>query len=84
MYALLAGMCLIGVGNRVLAALAQRGAVRWTGNVLAPWPRLYTWYRRHIGTPAMVGYRHVQPWGILSIPTRLQAIMVSLASDRQA
>ncbi|KLT39287.1 hypothetical protein CC85DRAFT_288728 [Cutaneotrichosporon oleaginosum] len=76
MYALLAGMTLVGLGNRLLAHAAKRGAVTWTGNVLAPWPRAYTWYRRHIGTPAMMGYSHVQPWGILSIPTRLQAIMI--------
>lgn len=76
MYALLAGMTLIGFGNRVLAYAARRGAVRWTGNVLAPWPRLYAWYRQYIGAPAMMGYRNAQPWGILTIPTRLQAIMV--------
>lgn len=79
MYALLAGMTLVGLANRLLAHAAKRGAVTWTGNVLAPWPHAYTWYRRHIGVPAMMGYRHVQPWGILSIPTRLQSILVSRA-----
>ncbi|GMK59041.1 hypothetical protein CspeluHIS016_0700560 [Cutaneotrichosporon spelunceum] len=76
MYALVTGMTLVGFGNRVLAQVAKRGRVKWTGNVLAPWPRAHAWYRRHIGTPAMLGYRHVQPWGILSIPTRLQSIMI--------
>lgn len=76
-YALLVGMCLIGLGNRVLAFAARYGAVAWSGNLLAPWPSAHAWYRRNIGTPAMLGYSHVEPWGILSIPTRLQSIMVS-------
>ncbi|EJT45042.1 ferric-chelate reductase [Trichosporon asahii var. asahii CBS 2479] len=78
MYALLAVMTAIGLGNRLLAYAARRGTVTWTGNLLEPWPRLYAWYRRYIGTPAMMGYRNAQPWGILTIPTRLQAILVAI------
>lgn len=78
MYALLAMMTLIGIGNRLLAYAAKRGVVTWTGNLLEPWPRLYAWYRRYIGTPAMMGYRNAQPWGILTIPTRLQAILIAI------
>lgn len=76
MYALLAAMTIIGIGNRMLAYAQRRGAVAWTGNMLQPWPRLHAWYRRYIGTPAMLGYRNAQPWGILTIPTRLQALLV--------
>lgn len=76
MYALAAAMTLIGFGNRLLALAARRGMVTWTGSVLEPWPRVYAWYRRYIGTPAMFGYRNAQPWGMLTIPTRLQALLI--------
>lgn len=75
MYLLLGLMTLMGICNRILAVLASRAAAK--GEIPPTSSRLYTWYRRDIGTPAMMGYRHVQAWGILSIPTRPQSLMVS-------
>lgn len=80
-------MLLIGVANRA-----------WTVYISArPLPRLdlsearttsvgrlRAWYRRKVGTPAAFGHRHLQPWGILSIPTRIQAIFVRRPQGRQA
>lgn len=68
MYLLLVIMTIIGVGNRLLALCVTEG--RW-------FVRTRTWIARHISTPALMGYRHVQPWGMLSIPTRLEGILVS-------
>lgn len=76
MYALLAGLTLIGLGNRALAFATRRGVMCWTGNVLEPWPRIHACYRRYLGTPALMGYHNAQPWGILTIPTRFQALLI--------
>ncbi|WWC71775.1 uncharacterized protein I206_105734 [Kwoniella pini CBS 10737] len=38
--------------------------------------RTYTWWRKNITLPASFGYRHAQPWGWVSIPTRLQSILI--------
>ncbi|OCF57482.1 hypothetical protein L486_04940 [Kwoniella mangroviensis CBS 10435] len=40
--------------------------------------RGYTWWRKKVTTPALFGYRHSQPWGWVSIPTRLQSILIFL------
>ncbi|WRT68183.1 uncharacterized protein IL334_005158 [Kwoniella shivajii] len=38
--------------------------------------KVYTLWRRHVTTPALFGYKHSQPWGWVSIPTRLQGILI--------
>lgn len=84
MYLLLGIMLVIGTGNRLFAALSKhvnRGDPE-DMHLGAPVrdtliSKVYTWYLRRIAVPATFGYRHMQPWGWLSIPTRIQAILVS-------
>ncbi|OCF41134.1 hypothetical protein I317_05048 [Kwoniella heveanensis CBS 569] len=40
------------------------------------WSTAYTLYKKHFATPALFGYRHAQPWGWLSIPTRIQGFFI--------
>nr|XP_018261247.1 uncharacterized protein I303_05683 [Kwoniella dejecticola CBS 10117]OBR83405.1 hypothetical protein I303_05683 [Kwoniella dejecticola CBS 10117] len=40
--------------------------------------QIYTWWRKNVTLPAAFGYRHAQPWGWVSIPTRLQSILIFL------
>ncbi|WWC90930.1 uncharacterized protein L201_005868 [Kwoniella dendrophila CBS 6074] len=40
--------------------------------------RSYTWWRKHITMPALFGYQHSQPWGWVTIPTRLQSVLIFL------
>lgn len=82
MYVLLAVMLAVGMVHRAWAFYATSRPLR-DAEALAPLPatgpasRLHAWYRAHIAVPATFGYRHIQPWGIFSIPTRLEAIFVS-------
>lgn len=84
MYLLLGVMLVIGLINRAWTAYMYSRPLRHDAEAHAPraasggaLSRPYTWYRAHIGVPATFGYRHLQPWGMLSIPTRIQAILVS-------
>lgn len=84
MFLLLAIMLLVGVVNRFLVFLGTRRRLDVEsgegGHMVISsgslWPRAYTWYRGNVGVPAAFGYRHVQPWGFLSIPTRVQTILI--------
>lgn len=67
-------------GDVKYTSLVDRGSI---GLERSSWSQRYlTWYRKHIGTPALFGYRHVQAaWGgWASLPTRLESIIVSGSS----
>ena len=53
----------VGAGKRISP---NAGLVNKIHNLLA----------KHILLPATFGYRHIQPWGWCTIPTRLQSILV--------
>lgn len=72
MYLLLIVMTFIGLGNRILAAVVTNKSKNRC------FIRARTWVCRHISTPALMGYRHVQPWSFLSIPTRLEGILIAV------
>ncbi|KAL1405731.1 hypothetical protein Q8F55_007401 [Vanrija albida] len=84
MYILLGLMVAFGIANRLFTLYvarshkytvdAESGAV---GGKRGPMTSAYTWYRAKISTPALLGYRHLQPWGWISIPTRIQAIAIA-------
>ncbi|KAI0833567.1 putative ferric-chelate reductase [Trametes gibbosa] len=84
LYILVGAIVLVGLVNRVLVFISTRtkqvsvedkyrGYIphenSWSGSA-------YTLYRKYISTPATFGYLHCQPWGMLSIPTRIQAFFV--------
>lgn len=86
LWLLLGLMVIVGVINRVLTAYvahSHRNSVDAEAAGLSGakpsstfTTRAYTWYRANVSTPALLGYRHLQPWGWVSIPTRLQSIAI--------
>ena len=92
MYVLAAGVIFFGVFNRLLAfvvhrllargplpldaersaALAGKGTAPNSGLIT----KLHNLFAKHVLLPATFGYRHIQPWGWCTIPTRLQSILV--------
>lgn len=79
MFLLMGVMVLIGVTNRIHHILRRR---MYTAGDDEGRPAhgsyLKTWYAKHLGTPALWGDRHLQAsgWGFLSIPTRIQGLLV--------
>ena len=88
------GVVFLGVANRVVAFLihrfmaqrplpidAERSAAVF-GKGPAPntglFNRIHNLVVKHITLPAVFGYRHIQPLGWCTLPTRLQSILVFL------
>jgi hypothetical protein len=68
----------IGLGNRLYAAARWRLAasdVEGKGYSPSALSRVYTSYRKHLGVPA-IGKNHNELWGWVSVPTRLQSLLV--------
>ncbi|KAH9847648.1 putative ferric-chelate reductase [Lenzites betulinus] len=84
LYILVGAMVLVGLVNRVLVTISSRSkqvSVEDKYRAYIPHDKswsssVYTLYRKHISTPATFGYLHCQPWGMLSIPTRIQAFFI--------
>ncbi|EIW72616.1 hypothetical protein TREMEDRAFT_12876, partial [Tremella mesenterica DSM 1558] len=78
MYLLFGSAIVVGMINRVYAWFVNKYPLHedeieskqgWAG-------KMYTYYRKYFGVPALFGYRRAQPWGWFSIPTRLQGFWV--------
>jgi hypothetical protein len=90
MFFLLGQIVLLGVANRLRVYFANKRARDVEGGYVSlksstdspDGSDMYTWYKKHIGTPSVGGYRHLQPawWGFISLPTRLEACIVSISS----
>lgn len=94
MYVMAGGVVFIGVVNRLMAFLVHRllarnplpadaersaaifgkGAAPNTGILT----KVHNLLAKHVMLPATFGYRHIQPLGWCTIPTRLQSILVFL------
>lgn len=92
MYILAAGVVFFGAFNRLMAfavrrllakgplpldaersaALVGKGAAPNTGL----FSKMHNLWAKHVILPATFGYRHIQPLGWCTIPTRLQSILV--------
>lgn len=79
MFLLMALMVLIGVTNRIHHLLRRRMYASDPEGRPSHGSRLGTWYEKRLGTPALWGERHLQAtgWGFLSVPTRIQGLLVS-------
>ncbi|WVF72580.1 hypothetical protein IAT40_007397 [Kwoniella sp. CBS 6097] len=86
-YILLGTAILIGTLNRLFSIYVHRHLRSGSSTVLesgtspastrtGAWSTVYTLYKKHFATPALFGYRHAQPWGWLSIPTRIQGFFI--------
>ncbi|KAL1405955.1 hypothetical protein Q8F55_007637 [Vanrija albida] len=95
LYVLLGILLAFGLFDHLVGWLRQSGARVTTGDnkytsladassfdlAGGSWAQRYlTWYRKHIDTPALFGYRHVQAaWGgWASLPTRLESIVIGI------
>lgn len=85
MYGFWGIVLLIGFANRLFAHLVRsRISARKPHNDTEAINRLQTskssfldrWFRSHIILPAAFGYRHQEPWGWCTIPTRIQSLTV--------
>nr|XP_019044447.1 hypothetical protein I302_06358 [Kwoniella bestiolae CBS 10118]OCF23377.1 hypothetical protein I302_06358 [Kwoniella bestiolae CBS 10118] len=83
-YLFLIVIVLIGLCNRLLCLMVNRNLPDSPEDPDVPrstrsptiWSRGYTWWRKNVTMPALFGYRHSQPWGWVSIPTRMQSILI--------
>ena len=87
-----AGIVFLGTVNRLVAFIVHRffvsrplpiDAERFsgvTGKGATPGVgfinKVHNFLSKHILLPATFGYRHIQPWGWCTIPTRIQSILV--------
>lgn len=92
MYVLAAGFVFFGVVNRLTALVVHRYLAKrplpndaehsaaLVGKGVAPntglFNKAHNLWAKHVTLPATFGYRHIQPWGWCTIPTRLQSILV--------
>lgn len=85
MYGFWGIVLLIGIANRLFAYLVRsRISARKPQNDTEAINRLRIsksssldrWFQSHIILPAAFGYRHQQPWGWCTIPTRIQSLIV--------
>ncbi len=86
MYGFWGIVVLVGMLNRLFTALVQRKMPRTSLDTEASRtrpqvakPRLSgtrRWIQRNITLPAALGYRHQQPLGWCTIPTRIQSLLV--------
>lgn len=92
MYVMAAGVVFFGVVNRIMAYVVHRLLARRplprdaersaaiVGKGAAPdtglFNKVHNLWAKHIVLPATFGYRHIQPWGWCTIPTRMQSILV--------
>ncbi len=79
---------LIGMGNRLFASLIwwkvstrrtqedPEAINRLQSSKSSSFGGVERWVRRHIVLPGTFGYRHQQPWGWCTIPTRIQSLTV--------
>ncbi len=87
MYGFWGIVVLVGMLNRLFTALVQRKMPRTFLDTEASRtqpqvgkPRLSgarRWIQRYITLPAALGYRHQQPLGWCTVPTRIQSLLVS-------
>lgn len=85
MYLLFGFAVLYAMGERVYETIHNRLALKGVAGVEdAHRPlslsKTSTWWRKHVSVPALFGKRHAEPWAVCSLPTRLQAIVVSAPS----
>ena len=87
MYVLAAVIIFISVTNRMLAIVFQSHAFTKATRDVEGKPftttgrfgvieKINNMWSKHILLPATFGYRHVQPWGWCTIPTRIQSILI--------
>ncbi|ORY28146.1 ferric reductase like transmembrane component-domain-containing protein [Naematelia encephala] len=82
MYILFGATVVFGIINRLIGYMARKsplGAEESGGYPASKdsfLTRLNDMYARHLSTPALLGYRHCEPWGWLTIPTRLQGVLI--------
>ncbi len=86
-YALMGFWCIVvfaGIINRLFAAAVQhntRGIYQdpeasSNQRIRPRFGATQRWIRRHVVLPAVFGYRHQQPLGWCTIPTRIQSLML--------
>ncbi|KAI0077231.1 hypothetical protein K474DRAFT_1707531 [Panus rudis PR-1116 ss-1] len=92
MYVLAGGIVFFGVVNRLMAFLVHRllsngplpvdaeHSAAIVGKGTSPntglFNKVHNLCAKYILLPATFGYRHIQPWGWCTIPTRLQSILI--------
>ena len=84
MYLLFGFAVVYAMGERAYDALHNRLALKGAAGMEDAHRSLSlskgsTWWRKHVSVPALFGKRHAEPWALCSLPTRLQAIVVSLS-----
>lgn len=87
MYGFWGIVLLVGMLNRLFAFIVSRSRSMTAEdpegrashrNRLRRLTSVRSWTRRHLLLPATFGYRHLQPLGWCTIPTRLQSILVAV------